>query len=175
MNAQSRCIRADFDRSTGSIRRTHDIVNPSERERSLIAGVELAFHQGVTGPTEFGERTTEDGQGTERACVVVQFGVAFGHPTDEPHIDVVVRVQAGGPTVERREGVGDEVIETAVEHAVCSLVGQTQQIGRAKAGRQRRTTRATSGRPTVSATTCGNSTVSSKSRGQNREICRICG
>lgn len=175
VNTQSRCIRADFDRSTRNIRRTHDIVNPAERERSLIAGVELAFHQGVTGPTEFGQRTTEDGQCAERTCVVVQFGVAFGYPADEPHIDVVVRMQASGPTIERREGVGNEVVETAVEHAVRSLVGQSQQIGRAKAGRQRRTTRTASGRPTISATTCGNSTVSSESRGQNREICRICG
>ena len=110
--------------------RPHHVVHPAQRKGGLVTGIKSPPTQSISVPTEFVKRAGQDGQRTQRAAVVVQFGRMTGHPADQPDVEFVVTVQAGEPAIVGGQPAGgQQVVVAAVEHVGGRPVGGVQQVG----------------------------------------------
>ncbi len=68
--------------------------------------------------------------------MVVQFRGLAGRPADQPDIDVIVGVDPRRPALDRVPLRGEQMVVPPVEDVGDALVGDPQQVGRAKPGGQ---------------------------------------
>ncbi len=148
--------------------RAHDVVHPTDRERGLITGHQRAMTQFGSVPTVFRQRTAEDGERADGARVIVQLGVPVRRPADQPHIDLVVGQQAGGPAFLGRPAAvgGQQVVVAAGQHILGAFVGQPEQVGRAQPGGQGGGDR--TGRQRIRGTSAQRAGITCGRKGKNR-------